>query len=77
MRYIKSIALFISVVAVGIIMAAAYSSYNQNKDCGSINDQSTREDCYHALAHATNDKNICNKIAGNEKQEHCLGHIPD
>lgn len=34
------------------------------------------DNCWHALAHQTMNKEFCNKIKDNERKEHCIGHIP-
>ncbi len=70
-------------VAAGVILAFLVAAVvlvalpnSQSKDCGAITDQNAKYDCYHALAHQTNNKSLCYMILDSEKREHCLGHIP-
>jgi len=68
-------ALFLGLVIVisGIMMAVN----NQNKNCDLINNQKAKDDCYHALAHETTNKAICDKISDTEETNHCFAHVPD
>ncbi|HLD58447.1 MAG TPA: hypothetical protein VI977_02285 [archaeon] len=68
----------IGIVVIAItLLSAIIAANNADKNCGSISDQSAKDDCYHSLAHETNDKNLCNNIFDSEKKEHCFGHIPE
>ena len=69
----------IGIIAIAIFLIIMFSNKkfdSQNKDCDLIINNNTRDDCYHALAHETNNKTICNKVSDSEKKEHCFGHIP-
>ena len=68
------ILVLIFIIASALFSIAIYSTFN--RDCETISDQNMRDDCYHALAHATGDRAICSKIAESQEKEHCLGHIP-
>ena len=72
----KYLLFFAIIVIVAIASFFVVMSSNQNKNCDAVNDQNMKNDCYHAFAHETNNKTICNKIADTEKKEHCFGHIP-
>lgn len=73
----KHIMFFVITGIIAIALFFVVMSSSQNKDCDSISDQSLKNDCYHALAHETNNKAVCDKISDSEKKEHCLGHVPE
>ncbi len=69
-----------TVVVIGllvIIVIAVVLLNTSNKNCESINDPAARDDCYHAIAHKTHNRNLCDKIFDTEKKEHCYDHVPD
>jgi len=76
-KYKKEYLIILIFVILVITLFAVIIFNNKNKDCDSIVDQDTRDDCYHAFAHEKGDRTICSKISDSEKKEHCLGHIPE
>lgn len=68
--------LVVSIISI-LFYLAATSNNPTNKDCDLIADQNAKDDCYHSLAHETNNGTICNKISNSEKKEHCFGHVPE
>lgn len=73
----KYLILFAVIILVATLIFFIISSKNQNKNCGSITDQKARDDCYHSLAHSTNNRTLCNYILDDGEKGHCLGHILD
>ncbi len=66
------------VVAIISIFAIILGSIRQkNMECESIADTTARDDCRHDLAHATNDRGLCNKITEAGEKEHCIGHVAE
>lgn len=78
MKKTRFVLLALCVVAVIAIFAIILGSIRQkNMDCESIADTTARDDCWHDLAHATNDGRLCNKIADTAEKEHCIGHVAE
>lgn len=75
MNKIRFVLLAISVIAIIAIFTILVSVRQKSRDCESIADTTARDDCYHALSHATNDRSRCNKITDAAEKEHCLGHV--
>ena len=67
----------ITIAISSIIIFGNQKFDSQNEDCDLIIDNNTRDDCYHSIAHETNNKTLCNKISDTERKEQCSGHIPE
>lgn len=72
----KYFVMAVFIVLIALILTMKMLSSNKNNDCGSIDEQKARDDCYHALAHETLNRSICSRISDSEEKEHCFGHIP-
>ncbi len=68
--------LVLALLATAAISIIALSG-NESTDCVSISEQASRDDCYHALAHATGNTELCSNITDAEEREHCFGHVPE
>lgn len=73
-KHILVLALLATAAAAIAIIAL---SGNENTDCASISEQSSRDGCYHALAHSSGNIELCNNITDAEEREHCFGHVPE
>lgn len=74
----RRIAIFIILVILvaNVVMVGSSLRSRQNENCGAITNTDKRDDCWHALAHQTLDRKICENITNNETKEHCFEHIP-
>lgn len=72
-KRILTLALLAAAAAAISIIAL---SGNENTDCASVSEQSSRDGCYHALAHSNGNIELCSNITDAEEREHCFGHVP-
>lgn len=68
------VTLLIICLMAALVLAVELSN-GKNKDCNLIDDQTSKDGCYHTLAHKTGNMTFCTKIIGSGEREHCLGAV--